>query len=264
MPASINTPLIESLLVPQMFIFGCVFLRFTGLLLALPVFSEYLPVRVRMVFQFFLSVFVLQTLDNQPTINPTLPNLFLTGVSEFMLGLVLGLFVQILLSIYMSAGQLVGMHIGLGFAGFIDPQFQEETMSTTRLVIAMSMLAFVSAGGLLHLFSGLCLSFRVLPLGRFVFSEHTGLTLYEPLLQSFKMGVVLAMPVIAAILIMQGLLGMMSRAVSEFNTLYLSFSFLLIVGIVVFVGSIPDMMKMAFDLGQGLTDRLIGFARALS
>jgi flagellar biosynthetic protein FliR len=67
---------------------------------------------------------------------------------EIVFGLLIGASARLILAGVESGGQLVGVQLGLGFAGSYDPMSREESLPTRRIAYALAALAFLAAGGL--------------------------------------------------------------------------------------------------------------------
>lgn len=59
-----------------------------------------------------------------------------------------GLLARWILERVATGGQLIGLHLGLGFAQSYDPTASESATAARRLVMTFAALAFVAAGGL--------------------------------------------------------------------------------------------------------------------
>jgi flagellar biosynthetic protein FliR len=67
---------------------------------------------------------------------------------ELMLGLVTGLVVRMILAGVDTGGQIIGMQMGLGIAGQVDPMIGDEALPTRRLLTVFAGLSFLGLGGL--------------------------------------------------------------------------------------------------------------------
>jgi flagellar biosynthesis protein FliR len=67
---------------------------------------------------------------------------------EVIFGLIIGAAARLVLAGAEAGGQLIGIQLGLGFAGTYDPVAQEESLPTRRIAYSLAALAFLAAGGL--------------------------------------------------------------------------------------------------------------------
>lgn len=67
---------------------------------------------------------------------------------ELAAGALPGILARWILERVATGGQLIGLHLGLGFAQSYDPSASESATAARRLVATIAGLAFLSAGGL--------------------------------------------------------------------------------------------------------------------
>lgn len=75
-------------------------------------------------------------------------NMYTALPLELAFGLLLGSASRTILAGAEAGGQLIGIQLGLGFAGTYDPQAGDESIATKRIAYYLAALAFLQAGGL--------------------------------------------------------------------------------------------------------------------
>jgi flagellar biosynthetic protein FliR len=68
--------------------------------------------------------------------------------AELLLGLMAGFAARLVLAGAEAGGELIGLHLGLGFAAAYDPALGEAALPTRRLAVTLGGLAFLAAGGI--------------------------------------------------------------------------------------------------------------------
>jgi flagellar biosynthetic protein FliR len=134
-----------------------------------------------------------------------------------MVGLALGFVVRLSMAGIELAGELIGLQMGLSFAGFFDPQSQEGGNAVGSWVGVIAMLIFLGINGHLLLIQTLAESFRILPIGGGVSSIIDIRGLVAVGADMFRLGLQIAMPFIAVLLIVNLTLGVMMRVAPQLN-----------------------------------------------
>ena len=122
MPIPIPIDTLHALLSQELGNYVWPFFRIAGVLMVAPVFgARVVPVRVRVTLSLAVTFILVPVLPSSPAIEPSLHNgLFL--VQEVLLGIAMGLTLQMVLDALVIAGQTIAMTMGLGFAMLVDPQ----------------------------------------------------------------------------------------------------------------------------------------------
>src|SRR6218665_4146516 len=96
------------------------FVRTLALFAGMPIFSQRnVPMRVRVGLALFISVCAQPSLPAMPvTPLESLPTLLLLLVQQLLIGLSLGFAVRLVFASLEFAGELIGLQMGLDFAGF--------------------------------------------------------------------------------------------------------------------------------------------------
>ncbi|MBX9868966.1 MAG: flagellar biosynthetic protein FliR, partial [Burkholderiaceae bacterium] len=128
------------------------------------------------------------------------------------------------------SGEIIGLTMGFGFASFFNPLSQTRSSAISQFLILVSTLIFLTLDLHLSLFASLVDSFRTIPIS----SELTlGFSAEKLVLfggELFTIGVQLALPIIAALLIANIALGILTRAAPQLNLYGIGFPLTIAVG----------------------------------
>src|SRR5690606_4499359 len=86
-------------------------------------------------------------------------------VAQVLIGVALGLALQILFAVVQAAGEFIGFQMGLAFATFFAPDTGANTMILSRLFYMLALLMFLAFNGHLMVIDVLASSFVTLPVG---------------------------------------------------------------------------------------------------
>lgn len=208
------------------------FSRILGLLAAAPFTgNQRFPSRAKIGLAVMLTILIVPTLPPLPAIAPNSPAGLGILAQQFLIGLAMGFAMRLVFTAVEMAGELIGLQMGLGFAVFYDPLNASQMPVLGQFLGLIATLAFLAIDGHLLLLSVLAESFRVMPVGGDALSDPViwkvlaswgGKIMYAALL--------LALPLIGALLIANLGLGVLTRAAPQLNLFAVGFPVTLAIG----------------------------------
>ena len=221
------------------------FIRILALILSEPVLgNRSVPVRIRVGLAFFLTLLLAPTLAPMPQIDPGSAAGLLIMAQQIMIGVSMGFAMRIVLSGVEMAGHIGGMQRGLGFAVFFDPQNSAQTPVMGQFTGLLAILVFLSISGHLMIISMLAESFHVFPISTQIVSALGWQALVSRGGDIFMIGVLLSLPMVAALLIANLAIGIMTRAAPQLNIFAVGFPLTIAVGLLVLMMSLPYFMPL--------------------
>ena len=218
------------------------FLRVFGLLLAEPVLgNRAVPVTVKVGFALFVTLVVAPLLPPMPRAEPASAAGVLIAIQQLLIGLAMGFTIRIALTAAEMAGQLSGLQMGLGFAVFFDPQSSAQTAVLGQFVGLFAILIFLSTNGHALVLTALAESFTALPVSATPVDPFGFRVLLDQGAVIFYTGLTVALPVIAALLIANIAVGIMTRAAPQLNLFAVGFPITLMTGFVALYLAVPYM-----------------------
>lgn len=222
-------------------------IRISAVLLTGPFFSlAAVSYRIRIAVVLVLT-WIMFPLVDVPEIDP-LSFGAITGVlHEVFVGGLMGLTLQIVIAALVVGGQVIAGSMGLSMANMIDPNLGNvPTLSQFFLIIGT--LLFMSLGGHLVILSLLYSSFELLPIASGRFNTDMILSLMTWSSQIFISAVVIAFPIMIGLLLVNALLGLVSRAAPSLNVFAIGFPALIPVGLIMLLLT----MGIWFEQGENL------------
>ncbi len=174
-----------------------------------------------------------------PAISPfSAPGMLLVA-EQLLIGLAIGLSMQIAFAAVTLAGDLIGLQMGLSFASFIDPQNAEQAPLIGSFLSVVLMLVFLSLNGHLLMLGTVVESFQAYPVAVDAVRAFDMLQFVQRASDLFAFGLQMALPVIAAMLLTNITLGMLARTSPQLNLLAVGFAVTLTAGLVMLVAMLP-------------------------
>lgn len=226
--------------------------RVMGLIAAAPVFSNRAFVmRARLALGLLITFAIVPTLPPSGLSVGTWPGT-MALVQQMLIGIALGFTIRIVFAAVDLAGELIGLQMGLGFAMFYDPDNASQSPVIAEFLGLMATLIFLSINGHLMLLAVLGNSFEWWPVGADLFPANGWLAIARWGSTVFSAGLMLALPLIAALLVVNIALAVLTRAAPALNLFAIGFPVTLIAGFVMLMLSLsfiaPAMQRM-FEYG---------------
>lgn len=227
--------------------------RILGLMASAPVFSNAgLPRRVRLVAGLAVTIAIAPALPPMPAIaTGSWQGLFILA-EQLAIGVLLGLTLRVVFAAVDVAGELIGLQMGLAFAVFYDPQNSGQTPVLSEFLGLLATLIFLAMNGHLLCLATLMESFRLLPVDGAMLATGSFRVLAASMATMFSAGVLLSLPLVAALLIANIAMGVLSRVAPQLNLFAVGFPVTMVSGFVVLMISLPYFgaaMERLFDQG---------------
>jgi flagellar biosynthesis protein FliR len=165
------------------------------------------------------------------------------AVQELLIGVAIGMVVQLAFEALTFAGQSIALTMGLGFATLVDPQGGESTTVLGQFFMIIGTLTYLAINGHLMLIGALAQSFQTLPIGR----AHTGGNFLMSVVlwgaRVFQSGLLIALPAVIALVIVNLALGVVTRAAPQLNLFGIGFTVTLLCGFFVLLVGLDGLMS---------------------
>ena len=230
--------------------------RIAAMVCIAPIFgSRFLPVRVKVAVSVVLTIIVVTLIPQPAGFDPVSLDVILIIVQQILIGLAMGFAMLLVFSIFVTGGQMIALSMGLGFATMVDPQNGEQTPVVSEFYHILVVLAFLAFNGHLILVEVLLDSFTLIPISAEGLTVNSYWEIVSWGSHLFQGAVVLAMPIIAALLVVNLALGIIMRASPQFNILSIGFPITLTLGFIailialpVFIPQVSQHMTSGFQL----------------
>jgi len=224
------------------------FIRVLALFGAMPVLSQRaVPARVRVALSFLIAFCAQATLPPMPVIPLDSPVAFMTLAQQVLIGVSMGFAVRIVFTAVELAGEVVGLQMGLNFAGFFDPATGGQTTALSRFFAVTVGWLFIVMGGHLMMIAAITQSFHAFPVGPEPFAFLRAVQPQVWGAEVFKLGLWIAMPLVGMLLFTNLVLGIISRVAQQMNIFSIGFPITVGVGLVGVLLTLP-MMQVPFTM----------------
>lgn len=235
--------------------------RILSFIAAAPLWSSAgVPRRTRLILGIAITVALTPSLPPMPDVQPaSLSGLWIMA-QQMLIGIGMGFAARIVFTAYEMAGEFIGFQMGLGFATFYDPLSASQTPVISEFFSLIALLLFLSMNGHLLYFATLAQSFSAIPVSAIPLGANSWLNLTELGAKIFSAGLLLALPVVVALMITNIALAVLSRAAPQLNLFALGFPITLIGGFVALGVSLNYLATPLQGVFEYALSAMLGFA----
>ena len=176
--------------------------------------------------------------------------------SEIMMGAAIVFFVQATVDIFAYAGTVMDMDVGFNATQEFDPDGETRTVFA-YLLTQLFMVAFLVGDMHLEVLKIAASSFQTLPPGGFALDGTVIETMIRAVSAIFLMGLQIALPVMAAMFMINLGMAVLARIGEDFPVMVLSFALHLGVGIIIFGAVLPTTLELCRRMGLKMMEGLL-------
>lgn len=245
--------------------FLLVFARIVGLFLPVPIFSNRnFPSTTKVGFVFFITLVIYPTIEVFPQMDLSTMEMFTMYITlEFLLGLAIGMVVNLGMNFVYVAGVLVDRNIGFAMVSVISPQDENQLPVSANFYYLFALIIFLVSNLHHRLIQAIVYSYDKIPVGTFFAVNRLVPNYVNILSDSFKAGVQIAAPFLITIFIANILLGLLSKAMPGMNVFMIGMPLKVFVGLFVFNLLIPYYYKVFENLLGAIVNAMYGVINVL-
>ena len=164
-------------------------------------------------------------------------------LTEFIIGIILGLLVLVFFEGIRMMGQMVGFQTGFAITNIIDPQSGAQISILANLAYLVAMIFFLLLNGHHILLSAVRDSFEIMPVG----SLRLNVEMFNKIVpiygDMFDIAVKIGAPAIAALLFTNLAFGLIVKLIPQMNIMIVAFPVQIIIGLLFFGVSLNVVLK---------------------
>jgi flagellar biosynthetic protein FliR len=172
----------------------------------------------------------------------------------------MGFILQLIFSALTQAGEYIALAMGLGFASAMDPVGGVQVPMISQFLTILAMLIFLALNGHLVFIELLLKSFDTLPVTAAGLTSDDLWAVVRFGQTMFSHAVLIALPAMAALLLVNLAMGVVTRAAPQLNIFAIGFPLTILAGFIVLILMLPsfptrigELLLVAFDLIRQIT-----------
>jgi len=219
-------------------------IRIGALIVAAPVFSSrQTPVMFRVALVLVLTWITMPLLPTPPLVEVFSYQAFVMLLQQILIGLAMGFIMQLVFGALVFGGQVIAYSMGLGFASMMDPQNGVQVPVISQFYLILATLLFLILDGHLLLIELLVESFHTFPVAMDGLSRNSLLDIVRWGGWVFSGGLLMALPVMAALLLVNLGMGIITRAAPQLNIFAVGFPVTMLIGFMLMWVTLPNVME---------------------
>ena len=234
--------------------------RILGLIATAPLFGNLsIPIRVKIGLGVMLTLVIAPTVPAIPATDPMSLAGALILMQQLIIGLSMGFAMRIVFAAVEMAGEVAGLTMGFGFATFFDPQTRARTSAIAQFLALLTLMLFLALNIHLSMLATLADSFVSMPISGSLAGTGAFRQIANWGALIFTAGTQLALPIIAALLITNIALGILTRAAPQLNLFGIGFPITLGVGFLIIALMLPYLampLERLFQQGLQMVERV--------
>ena len=193
--------------------------------------TQLVPARVRLGLALIITILVVPMIPPVPQVDAFSADAVVITLQQILIGVGMGFALTALFQLFVVAGQLIAMQMGLGFASMVDPANGVNVPVLAQIYTITITLLYLAMNGHLVAFEVFIESFRTLPIGLEGLGQAGVWELAHRVSWMFVAATLLALPAVTAVFIVNISFGVMTRAAPPMNIFALGFPIGLIFGL---------------------------------
>lgn len=232
--------------------FLLIVVRIASFVYVAPFFSQRgIPNQVKIGFSIFFAALLYGVIpDKTIPVYSTIWGYAVLVLREALVGLLLGFSAVICTSVVLFAGRIIDMETGLSMANLMDPTTNTSESLTGVIFQYIITLMLILTGMYEYIIRAVAEAYELVPVGGAVFdSEKLLLSIVKFLTDYMSIGFRICLPMFAVMLLLNAVLGIMTKVAPQVNMFAVGMQMKVLVGIVtlfLMVGMLPLISDMVF------------------
>lgn len=211
------------------------------------------PARVKISISLWITILLFYTMPVMEVEYNTVVDFAIVVVKESITGLVIGFSAFICTTIIHFSGKIIDMEIGLSMAQIFDPSTNTSTGLTGSLYSYLLMLFMIVSNMHIFLLNAIVDSYKLIPINSVTIGEGMYTTVTGFISQYIMIGFRIVLPIFAAMLLLNCVLGIMARIAPQMNMFAVGIQLKVMLGLFIMfitVTVLPTLADYIFTVMQ--------------
>ncbi len=192
-----------------------------------------------------------------PALPESLPGLVQMVTGELIIGMILGLLIQLFFEGVRIMGQMVGYLTGFAIANVLDPQSGIQVSVLSNFAYFVALMLFLLLNGHHALIGAVKESFDILRPGAPALSQNIFREILQASGEMFTLAVRIGAPAIAALLFTKVAFGLITKLIPQMNIMIVAFPVEIVIGLLFFGVCLLALLAVMRSYVGGLDSLLL-------
>lgn len=238
-----------------------VLIRISGFVMTAPFFSyQSVPARMKAAISIMLSILVIQIIPVIPVSYSGVFGFSVLVLKELVVGMILGFMCNLCFYIVNFAGHIMDMEMGLSMATMFDPSTNMQITVSGNIYNYFMMILLVVTNMHYYIIRSIMDSFQYFNVGQAVFRDGLKDIMIDFMANYFFIALRIVLPVFCCMLILNVILGVLTKAAPQMNMFVVGIQIKVIVGLIVWVllvQTLPTVSDFIFDQMKQISSQII-------
>jgi len=225
--------------------FLLILVRTSALFISAPFFGfRLVPSSVKILCSVFISLVIAVYLPPSSYVVTTLVEMIVLIAHQILVGAMLGVIASFTFEAIRFAGEIIDLQMGFGMASIMDPSTQIRQTLFGEFNYILAIMVFIVINGHHFLLLNLISTFDKVPLYQLGFTSNIEFSILENFRSLFVIGLKLALPILALLLLVDIISGLISRLIPQLNIFVISFPFKITAGFIALIAFLPEILRI--------------------
>jgi len=222
-----------------------VFARLSAFMFITPFFAiKGIPALAKAGLALLITMLIYPTIQMPTNLPDVLMPYFGLIIKEVLVGLILGYVSMLTFSSVRVAGEMIDLTMGFSMASLFDPQNQTRITLVGQFMYIVAILLFLAIDGHHSLLLAVQQSFNLVPLGTMIWQKSIPAFLLKTFIGMFLLGIRIAAPIIAVLLLCDICLGLIARTVPQLNVFIIGVPLKAGLGLIALAVALPVLVAL--------------------
>lgn len=219
------------------------------------------PQRVKLGLAFFTSIIVFTLVPDRTLVYSGILDYSILIIKESICGMLLGFVCNVCVQTINFAGHIIDVNIGLSMANMYDPTLREQVSITGSFYYRVTFLLLIISGMYHFLLAAIADSYTIIPINAITVNMKLYDSFLEVVADYFIIGFRIALPVFVTLMILNVILGVLTKVASQLNMFAVGIQMKLLVGLAVMfvtVGLLPSISTAIYGMMEQVIKNVAG------
>ena len=243
-------------------IFLLILARIASFIYTAPLFGiPSIPQRVKVSLSLFISILIFMLLPDKSLVYNGILDYAILVIKESVVGLLLGFVCNVCIQVVTFMGHIIDTNVGLSMATMYDPSLRMQTGVTGTFYYYTTFLLMLVSGLYQFLISAIIDSYSIIPFGAVTINTTLYDSFLEVIASYFIIGIRLALPVFVTIMLLNVVLGILTKVAPQMHMFSIGVQLKLLLGLAVMfltVGLLPVISSAIFNMMKQVVKSVAG------